>query len=448
VFSGEISDLRRVWISEPPLVAIGTVTGIAATAMLVSPRLATIFFPLIVLLWIWAQWGQSDLRAALPKADGRTLSFAALLLFALLSSLWSEIPGAAVHKIAALGAVTFASLMTVNLVAGESRQGIVRAGEGLWLGFLIGLIYYCAEAATNQGLRIWFFNAFDLNPAFLQPEKSLTWSDGRLVAINDAALTRAATPITLLLWPAILAAQGAIVSPWNKRIALTILAIAVPTTFFSPQETSKMALLVGLGAFGIAWLSRRWALRLLATAWVIACLAIVTVALLAHRLELHRSAWLQSSAQHRIIIWNYTSEHVMRSPILGIGAFMTYLTGLDRSADAVQDEKWGKSLSRHAHNFFLQTWLELGAVGAVLLLLAGLQVIRRIGQMTHDVQPYAFATFTSAFAMISASYGIWQGWLMCLLGLTPILFAVGARAFETSRPDMVSQTGAPASALG
>ena len=88
------------------------------------------------------------------------------------------------------------------------------------------------------------------------------------------------------------------------------------------------------------------------------------------------------------------------------------------------------------------------AVGAVLLLLAGLQAIRRIGQMTHDVQPYAFATFTSAFAMISASYGIWQGWLMCLLGLTPILFAVGARAFETSRPDMVSQTGAPASALG
>jgi O-antigen ligase len=94
----------------------------------------------------------------------------------------------------------------------------------------------------------------------------------------------------------------------------------------------------------------------------------------------------------------------------------------------------GKSLSRHSHNFFLQTWLELGAVGAVLLMLVGLQVIRRLSELAHGIQPYAFATFASAATLMSASYGIWQAWLLALFGLTPILFAVGARALETSRP--------------
>jgi O-antigen ligase len=415
---------------------IGTVVGITSAALLVSPRLTTIFLPLIILLWIWARWGHADLRAALPKVDGLTISFGALLFLALLSSFWSDRPGAAIDKIVMLGAIAFASLATANLISGADRQSVVRASEGLWLGFLIGLTYYFAEAATDQGVRIWLVNTFHVSPELLQPEKAFVWSDGQLVEIKDAAFTRAATPITLMLWPAIMAAQGAIVRPWNTRIALIILALAIPTTFLSPQETSKVAIIAGLVGFGLAWASRRWALRFIATMWVVSCLAIVPAALLAHRMNLHNAPWIQRSAQHRIIIWNYTAEHIMKTPLLGIGAYMTYLTGLQRSADAVQeaDEHFGKSLSRHSHNFFLQTWLELGAVGAVLLMIAGLQVIRRIGRMAHGIQPYAFATFSSAAAMMSASYGIWQAWLLALLGLTPILFAIGARALETSRP--------------
>ncbi len=444
MFSGEIPDLRRAWASDAPAVAIGTVTAITAAAILFSPRLTAIFLPLIVLLWIWARWGDGDFRAALPKFDRLAISFAALLGWALLSSFWSDYPGAAIDKIVMIGAIAFASLTTVGLVWSEDRQGVLRASEGLWLGFLIGLAYYCAEAATNQGLRIWLVNALHVSPSILQPERAFVWVEGRLVAINDAAFTRAATPITLTLWPAMMAARGAIVRPWNTRIALIILALAIPTTFLSPQETSKLALVVGLMAFALTWLTRRWAQRLIAAAWIVSCLAIVPAALLAHRLELHNAPWLQTSAQHRIIIWNYTAEHVMKSPLLGIGAYMTYLTGLKRSADAVPDPdenaSLGKSLSRHSHNFFLQTWLELGAVGAVLLMFAGLQVIRRLSQLAHGIQPYAFATFASAAVLMSASYGIWQAWLLALFGLTPIFFAIGARALETSRPTVFGST--------
>jgi O-antigen ligase len=444
LFSGEIPDIRRAWASDAPAVAIGTVTGITAAAILVAPRLTIIFLPIIILLWIWARWGDGALRAALPKFDGLAISVCALLGFALLSSLWSDYPGAAIDKIVMIGAIAFASLATVGLVWGESRQGVVCASEGLWLGFLIGLTYYFAEAITNQGVRIWLVNALHVSPEFLQPQKSFTWVGGQLVEINDAAFTRAATPITLILWPAIMAAQGAIMTPWNTRVALIILAVAIPTTFFSPQETSKLAIIIGLIVFGLTWCTRRWAARLLAAGWVVSCLAVVPAVMLAHRLDLHNAAWLQSSAQHRIIIWSYTAEHIMKRPLFGIGAYMTYLTGLQRSADAVQEpngsELQRKSLSRHSHNFFLQTWLELGAVGAVLLMLAGLQVIRRLSELAHGIQPYAFATFASAAILMSASYGIWQAWLLALFGLTPILFAVGARALETSRPTVFGST--------
>ena len=160
-------------------------------------------------------------------------------------------------------------------------------------------------------------------------------------AINDAAFTRAATPITLMLWPAMMAARGAIVRPWNTRIALIILALAIPTTFLSPQETSKLALVVGLIAFALTWLTRRWAAapdRGGVDRVVSRCRAGGAAGAPA---RLHNAPWLQTSAQHRIIIWNYTAEHVMKSPLLGIGAYMTYLTGLKRSADAVPepDEK-------------------------------------------------------------------------------------------------------------
>jgi hypothetical protein len=71
---------------------------------------------------------------------------------------------------------------------------------------------------------------------------------------------------------------------------------------------------------------------------------------------------------------------------------------------------------------------------------AGLQVIRRLSQLAHGIQPYAFATFASAAVLMSASYGMWQAWLLALFGLTPILFAVGARAIETSRPTEFGRT--------
>ena len=212
-----------------------------------------------------------------------------------------------------------------------------------------------------------------------------------------------------------------------------LLLLTATVVMISLHESSKLAFLVGLGAFALSYLSLRWAGSLLIVAWVLACLAVVPASLLAHRLDLQHATWLPGSARHRVIIWNFTAEKMLESPWIGIGANMTYVLGPRLERDTLRlPAEANRTLSIHAHNIYLQTWFELGLVGVMLLMLAGLSILHAIRSLVPLVQPYAYATFASAASMAAASYGMWQYWFMALFGLCAVLFWVGARLLEKS----------------
>ncbi len=190
-----------------------------------------------------------------------------------------------------------------------------------------------------------------------------------------------------------------------------------------------VALVAGMAIFALAWVSRPWAARLLGAAWVLACLAVLPIALLAGRGHLDKVPWLHHSLQHRFVIWNYTAEETLKAPVLGIGAYMTYVLGPERNKTAVKapGEQYKKTLSRHAHNVYLQTWYELGAVGAALLMAFGLDILAAIRRMSEHVQPFALATFATAATMISSSYGMWQTWYLALFAFAAVALAVGVK---------------------
>jgi O-antigen ligase len=418
-------------------VLIGTLVAVGAAAVFVSARLTTPFLLALVVTWLWARPPGTGLRHALPEMDGLAFAFAALVLYALIGTLWAADPIAAVEKVAQLFAIAFASLAAVRLVLAESRSASVRIAEGLWLGVLIGVAFYLSECLSGQAIKIWIINALHLSPEVLRPLKDYAWQDGTLVRIGGDTFVRNATPLSVFLWPALLAARGAVARPWNTRVAQVIAAMGIAAVLLSPHESSKVALLIGLGAFAVAWRSARWGHGMLLGLWLAASLAIVPAALLAHRLELHKADWLQQSARHRIVIWNTTAEQVLKYPMFGIGTYSVYVAGftlVPYEPQAPGDEL-APSLSRHSHNAFLQVWLELGAVGAALLTLAGWQFIRRMERLDHTLRPFAVAAFSCATALMSTSYGIWQNWFMALFGLAPILFAIGARSCETAPQD-------------
>ena len=234
--------------------------------------------------------------------------------------------------------------------------------------------------------------------------------------------------LTLFLWPGVLAMLGTLPRRWATVQAALTVVIAGAVVMLSTHETSKLAFVGGLAAFACARLSLRYTGRIVAIGWVFACLAVLPSALLAHRLDLHNASWLQGTARHRIIIWNYTAEQVLKAPWLGVGARSTYVLGprLEPEITTRADETFRRTLSTHSHSIYLQTWFELGLVGATLLTLLGLSILQVIGLLAVPLQPYAYATFASAALMAASSYGMWQIWFVAMYGLGVALFGLGA----------------------
>jgi O-antigen ligase len=165
----------------------------------------------------------------------------------------------------------------------------------------------------------------------------------------------------------------------------------------------------------------------------------VPLAALGYQASLHQSEWLPYSARARIVLWGYTAERIPETPILGIGLGSMRKLDAQRKddpnaiviADTVEPGQsfvWGKG--PHAHNGFLQAWYELGAIGAALLLAAGLGVLAAIARLPVEAQPYALAQFTAYLVIAAFAWGIWQSWLMALTGLVPIYAAMAARLVE------------------
>jgi O-antigen ligase len=167
--------------------------------------------------------------------------------------------------------------------------------------------------------------------------------------------------------------------------------------------------------------------QLLQVLWVGVCLAVIPCTLALHRLDLQDTLMLQRTFRHRVVIWNHTSEEALKSPIFGIGAGMMHK--LDPRGEKPPIGKEFSGVAPHAHNVYLQTWFELGAIGAALLTLIGLAVLERIGSLPQRVMPYAQATFASMMAMIAASYGMWQPWFVSMFAMCAAMSVVAIRLY-------------------
>ena len=130
-----------------------------------------------------------------------------------------------------------------------------------------------------------------------------------------------------------------------------------------------------------------------------------------------------------MIIWEYTTERVLEHPWLGIGAAST--PALREPPDqAEKPQGYPRNTGRHAHDMFLQTWYELGAVGAILIALAGAVVIFRISLLPIETQPFAAAFFSAFMSIAAFAWGMWQTWLMFAVGLSVVYLRTATSAAQ------------------
>ena len=83
---------------------------------------------------------------------------------------------------------------------------------------------------------------------------------------------------------------------------------------------------------------------------------------------------MPDSAHHRLFIWSYVSDMVMKKPLEGFGIDASRHHENSPEEGYVSIEKTGEisgqddALPLHPHNAAIQIWYELGAVGVLIVL--------------------------------------------------------------------------------
>jgi len=129
------------------------------------------------------------------------------------------------------------------------------------------------------------------------------------------------------------------------------------------------------------------------------------------------------TGQARIDIWLSFGEVARASPVHGAGFGTSASMQNHPIVGAVSLEHRQLLAVGHPHDMPLQAWAETGLIGAGLLTLVGLLLLRRLRRLPPaDLAP-RLALFAAAFAIAVVGHGAWQGWWIAALGASIIWFS-------------------------
>ena len=410
---------------------VATFFCIAAAASIIAARSTAVVLPvLFVMVMALARAERVPLRT-LVKPVPEALPVAALLMFGMLSAAWSADAGVTLATTVTAMLALFAWLAIHRWLGEQPIRRIRHTAIWFVIAVLVGGGVLLTELFSDQLIRRAIIDAFGLIPT--APNRHYWLDAGGRVRVPDWDLNRSVAVANMLLWPAVLCAFCCWAG-WTRRVLAFLLIVGTAVaTGVSNHETSKLAIAAGLLCFGLASLRPRLAIGLMALVWTVAVLGSVPAARIAYDpLALHEASWLQGTAQARILIWSNVADRVADAPIIGSGV-RSGLVLSDREELAQnhpQGTRGETEVPRHAHNVYLQTWFELGLIGAALFLVAGLAALRALARMSERAQPYALATFAVFMAEIFSSWEVWQGWFVALFALTLVYLALAVRSAE------------------
>lgn len=385
----------------------------------VAPRLTPLFVAIVGMALIGAalrrgmQW-----RELLPfqAALAACLVFAA---YVFVNATWSADPLAGFGKAALLLGLILFTFAAVKAASAADRMTLCGSAVAFAAGALLGAVFIMVELLTygivTRAVVSWL--------PFLGSRKHFDVSNGVLTEIHLSKLDQNVNLAMFHLWPGLLALIG--LASTRRTAAMIVFAAVIATVIAISKHDSSQVALVGSGLVAmLAWKWRTLVIKALAVFWCAAFVLVIPANFAAYDNGLHFARWLPKSARARIILWEYTAEQTLDRPLLGAGVDSTpLLTEQQKAAFARERPKgfvYPRTMGHHAHSLFLQTWSELGAIGALLLAVAGAAVALLIFLLPMTAQPFAAAAF-AAFAIVGAfAWGMWQSWFMCAAALLPI----------------------------
>lgn len=302
------------------------------------------------------------------------------------------------------GTLFFAKMDPPNLIKTGGSSWLVVGGI---IGF--GVIVFATLYASVTGQSLWGSYYFD-----------------PLTTLNNNAVV-----LSLMFWPFILLLS-------KKTLFYLVAGICI----FSLLLALKSLAAIGALAVGISVVAGRkiGGRRVGVMIAVIAALLVIAAPSLikisgANSFATpsginNESLGIASSARHRLAMWSFAVEKIDEKPWLGWGfGASRYIPQEDRRLAPNME-----IMPLHPHNLSLQTRLELGLPGS--LILAGLvfAVFYRLATFTDDgwISGLAMAPAVGWLFIANVSYGMWQSWWIALAFLLAIFmkFALARREFS------------------
>jgi hypothetical protein len=401
---------------------VWTATGVVL--YLIAPLAAPAVLGLAVvapLAWCWA--AEARLAWRTPSPVVAVLAMAAAYL--LINASWSLSRSEAYASVAMLAAAIAVLHLTTLALPAMPPPALRAMGLGLLVGLAIAAAVVCFEALSDQWLRRLLAGQY----AWLRPHyRHLHMEAGRVTYLEPYLLNRSMSALGLLFWPALLVLERLALGRRQHVLALAGLCLAPIAIWASHHGTSKLAFAGAAAIYGIARLAPILARRLLISGWLVATLLVAPLAALAFGNNLHLARWLDHSIRHRIVIWEYSSSEIAKAPLLGAG--INSLRALHNpnaeNAPRVPGTDFPAAAPLHSHNAYLQVWHEAGAIGAGLLLVLGLVILRTIAGQPHGLQHGFYATFAAGALLAASSFSLWAPWFLSALTLTAVFACLGA----------------------
>ena len=361
----------------------------------------------------WCLASRRRLPQHRPSAVTLALVFAGAYLS--LNASWSLSPATAHIALAMFFMFIVALYFTSNALLDIDADVLRALAIGLCAGFVIGGAVMFFEIFSLQWIRR---TVMSLAPGLRPKPRDMLLNGQWVVFLESYLINRNITAMIFLFWPTLFAIFLVAPRAHRQRWWLAGLVPVVAAILGSKHATSKLAFLGAAATFAACHYWPAATRRAVAWGWVATIMLVVPVATLAYQSKLYLSPWLPHSAQHRIVIWGYTSSLIAASPILGSGIntarALNDPDGLDTPLAPGSDFRLTTNL--HSHNGYLQTWYEAGAVGALILLGIGLLVLSNLARAATELQPYLYATFVTCALIGGSSFSLWQPWFMASFG--------------------------------
>jgi O-antigen ligase len=347
---------------------------------------------------------------AFPLAG--TLLSLALLVWCALSLAWDIQPADGARKLIDL-VFTFGSVLTLlGFAAAMDDRQQRRIALALVAGVSVGLILLCIETG------------FDF------PLYRLVMGNGDPRLVGGVEAKRATDALPLAVWPAALA----LVRLGKAWLGAALVVVFTGACAVLTASSATLGMAVSLVVLVLAVLSVVWTRRLLALAVVLAFALVIPGSIYAYRAGASTSHMVKASGRHRTEIWDFAARKSLDRPLFGHGFNSSRF--VPNGGEVSQFLGPGHPIiPLHPHNGYLQIWLELGAVGVLLVGGLLLTMLRAVGQWPIISSRFALAGYAAALVVAGLAFGIWQTWWMATLA-----FSVAAYKIVATRPGASGHT--------